>query len=528
MGIKYKLSVLGIVTMIVIFLTGGATYYLNEVLIGILNTYKYKTGQLEQLFQLNTSVLKVSEAFNNAIVLTMMGEGSEKISKTVQKTMAEHDTVISELQTLDKRVVAQVLESLAKLRKVVNKGFEIISSGDSYGASEYYMSSLKVPVEKIKKNIISIIKAERQNMENIERNYAESLIKYKRNRNIALSFIVVLLSCLCVFAFALFRSITKAISNTVKDLTSASDQVASASSQISSSSQSLAEGASEQASSLEETSSSLEEMASMTRQNADNATQADTLMKEANQTVGKANTSMGELTTSMEDISKASEETQKIIKTIDEIAFQTNLLALNAAVEAARAGEAGAGFAVVADEVRNLAMRAADAAKNTSGLIEDTVKKIKDGSDLVTTTDEAFTEVATGASKVGELVGEIAAASNEQAQGIEQVNKAVAEMDKITQQNASNAEESASASEEMNAQAEQIKGVVGDLIALVGGRGSKVGSKDTEVNRKEMSGGINVGVGPRKSPPAQPTKDNGKEVQPDQVIPMDEDDFKDF
>ncbi|MDO9111504.1 MAG: methyl-accepting chemotaxis protein, partial [Desulfatirhabdiaceae bacterium] len=149
--------------------------------------------------------------------------------------------------------------------------------------------------------------------------------------------------------------------------------------------------------------------------------------------------------------------------------FQTNLLALNAAVEAARAGEAGAGFAVVADEVRNLAMRAADAAKNTASLIEGTVKKVSDGSMLVRTTSDAFSEVAQNAAKVGELVGEIAAASNEQAQGIEQVNIAVTEMDKVTQQNAANAEESASASEELNAQAEELKSFVNELFAFVSG-----------------------------------------------------------
>ncbi len=167
-----------------------------------------------------------------------------------------------------------------------------------------------------------------------------------------------------------------------------------ASGQVSSASQQLAAGSSEQAASIEETSSSLEEMSSMTSQNADNAGCADNLMKEVNQVVGQANASMTELTTSMAHISQASEETSKIIKTIDEIAFQTNLLALNAAVEAARAGEAGAGFAVVADEVRNLAMRAADAAKNTADLIEGTVKKVSDGSDLVTKTNDAFTLVA--------------------------------------------------------------------------------------------------------------------------------------
>ena len=211
------------------------------------------------------------------------------------------------------------------------------------------------------------------------------------------------------------------------------------------SSQTLSAAATQQASTLEETSASLEQMSSMTRRNADNARQADHLMKTANEIVSKADQAMDELTLSMGKISQSSEETSKIIKTIDEIAFQTNLLALNAAVEAARAGEAGAGFAVVADEVRNLAMRAAEAAKNTSELIESTVKRINDGSDLVKRTDEAFSEVATNTSKVGDLVDEIASASNEQALGIEQLNKAVSEIDKATQQNAANADLLASA-----------------------------------------------------------------------------------
>ena len=160
-------------------------------------------------------------------------------------------------------------------------------------------------------------------------------------------------------------------------------------------------------------------------------------------------------------------------KTIDEIAFQTNLLALNAAVEAARAGEAGAGFAVVADEVRNLAMRAAEAAKNTANLIEGTVKKIKDGSGLVEETSADFSQVAASAGKMSELIGEISAASTEQAQGIDQVNKAVNEMDKVVQTNAANAEESASAAEEMNAQAENMKAFVAELIAIVDGTGNR-------------------------------------------------------
>jgi len=276
-----------------------------------------------------------------------------------------------------------------------------------------------------------------------------------------------------LLTFFIATGITKLLNIIVEGLNNGASQVVSASSQVSSSSQSLAEGASQQAASIEETSSSLEEMSSMTKQNVDNANHADGLMKEANQVVGQANDSMGHLTTSMEDISKASEETQKIIKTIDEIAFQTNLLALNAAVEAARAGEAGAGFSVVAEEVRNLAMRSADAAKGTAELIEGTVGKVYAGSELVNKTNDAFQQVAQSSSKVGELVGEIAVASNEQAKGIEQVNLAITEMDKVVQTNAANSEEFASASEEMNAQAEQMKVSIDELSALTGGSKSK-------------------------------------------------------
>ena len=287
-------------------------------------------------------------------------------------------------------------------------------------------------------------------------------------------------------AYLISASITKPISQVVLGLSEGAGQVAAASSQLSSASRQLAEGASEQAASLEETSSSIEEMASMIRQNAEHATRASTLMGETSSAVVAAARSMRELSSSMAEISTASEETQKIVKSIDEIAFQTNLLALNAAVEAARAGEAGAGFAVVADEVRSLAARAANAAKNTAGLIDGTVKRVKAGADVVQKTELEYSRAAEGAAQMDELIGAIAMASREQAQGIEQVNRAVAEMDKVVQQNAANAEESASASEEMNAQACQMKNFVQDLVHLVGGSGNDTGEDSNGRGRLEI------------------------------------------
>jgi methyl-accepting chemotaxis protein len=359
----------------------------------------------------------------------------------------------------------------------------------------------------------------------------EAVLKARNEMYVTVGMVVIgILALMAVAAFFIARSIAGPIQRVSQRLAESTGRVASVSAQVSGSSQVLSDGASEQAAAIEETSSSLEEMASMTKHNADSADQADGLMKQVGQFVGQANASMGKLSASMGEIKKASEETQKIVKTIDEIAFQTNLLALNAAVEAARAGEAGAGFAVVADEVRNLALRAADSARNTAGLIEGTVKKVKEGSDLMSGTREDFGKVAESAGKVAELLAEIAAASKEQSQGIDQVNKAVADVDKVTQQNAANAEESSSASVELSSQAGQMKTMVEELLALIGGQPKESGPALSPASRKEKSLKVPEAAaapGPRAKARTRPTVKAGP-PSPEQIIPLENEDFKDF
>jgi methyl-accepting chemotaxis protein len=271
-------------------------------------------------------------------------------------------------------------------------------------------------------------------------------------------------------SWLLSNSFIRPILQVIDRLNGNADQTVSAAGQVAAASQSLAEGASQQAASIEETSSSLEEMSSMTKRNAENSRQANDLARQTRTAADKGVADMHAMSTAMADIKTSSDDVAKIVKTIDEIAFQTNILALNAAVEAARAGEAGMGFAVVADEVRNLAQRSAQAAKETAAKIEGAIAKTSQGVELSGKVSGALQEIVGKARQMDELAAEVAGASNEQSQGIAQVNMAVGQMDKVTQSNAAGAEECAAAAEELNGQAQSMREAVGELLQLVGGQ----------------------------------------------------------
>lgn len=257
------------------------------------------------------------------------------------------------------------------------------------------------------------------------------------------------------------------IQQMIEYLSSLTDNLEKASETSTEISRQLADSSASQAASVEETSASLEELNAMTAKNSENSVEADAYMKSANQTIGKVDKSMNELIETMKNMTKASEETSKIIKTIDEIAFQTNLLALNAAVEAARAGEAGAGFAVVADEVRTLALRSAEAARNTADLIESTVTQINQGSSLVSDTNEQFAKVQESTQQVEKLITEISNASKEQASGIDQISRALSQIDESNQKNTASADQSAQASDDVCNQVIQLRECIDEIQAMV-------------------------------------------------------------
>jgi len=355
--------------------------------------------------------------------------------------------------------------------------------------------------------------------------------------------------------------IVRGISGTLRSLaytmSEGAEQVASAAAQVSGVSQALAQASSEQAASLEETAASGHDLASMTKKNVEHTQRASESVTETDRQVKVANHTLETMVGSMQEINSSSNKISKIIRVIDEIAFQTNILALNAAVEAARAGEAGMGFAVVADEVRNLAQRCAQAAKDTAGLIEESIQTANGGSAKLNMVVEAIQGINQQAAQVQDLVNSVSGSSQEQSRSIEQISSAVAQMQKVTQNTAASAEQGAAASQQMSAHADSMRGAVLKLHAMVGGiddtnghnghgthngrathnghNGSNTSNGNSKPARPKPP--VNAGAYERKAPPVpaaarkpaqRPAVMAPAQPAPEQRFPLDDTDFSQF
>ena len=472
---KLATKILGGFLVVVSFtLVLGIITYVNTK--SVIEDYDTIVEVLNPASNTAMEILKLLET-QRYYVHAYMLEGLEEDRKGFDEASSEFDKYISQKTDAGKLKISddqlKHLEIAGELHDKMITVAHTIMNG-------YEKKQLEAVTEKQMPVLEGFLTEMAKNMNELDQELEAELKQHSKEADEAWAgliriMIIMVLSCLIagiLLGIFITNSIVGPVNRVISSLSAGADQVTSASSQIAASGQELAQGASEQASSIEETSSSLEEMTSMVQQNAENARQASSMSEQTNKVANAGSEAVARMGNSILEIKKSSDETAKIIKTIDEIAFQTNLLALNAAVEAARAGEAGKGFAVVAEEVRNLAKRSAEAAKTTSELIANSQKNVENGVVVSNEVKKILLDISENVGKVSNLITEVSAASEEQARGIEQLNSAVAEMDKVTQRNSANAEESASASEELSSQSNELQDLVKVLNGIVSGGGA--------------------------------------------------------
>ena len=446
---------------------------IGDALKGILLAAR-QSGDQNASFKTSSALQNFFEALAsvNSFLLTREDTHAEKTRTSIAamvKQVVGMEKELKEAEALDASLAdpakAKLLTEIQQNAAAYIEGFEKVVASTQARAA-VVKDDLERLAPLFTKEITNVRTSLRSLQDSLDTDIREA---QKRNELLVLALSIGGIVLGIVFAFVIVRSVTRPISAITARLTGGAEHTASASSQVTSASQTMAEGSSRQAAALEESSASLEEMAGMTRKNAENAQAAKSLANQTRVAADAGTEDMKEMKAAMAAIQSSSTEISKIIKTIDEIAFQTNLLALNAAVEAARAGEAGLGFAVVADEVRSLAQRSVQAARETAQKISDSTAKSEQGAKISEKVGKSLDEITAKARQVDELIAEIAVASQEQSQGIDQVSRAVSDMDQVTQANAATAEETSAAANELSSQAAQLKGIISELTHMVSG-----------------------------------------------------------
>lgn len=438
---------------------------------------KLSAEEMEQrampgLMLLGQAESEVKENFINTTQHVMATSAAEKtaIDKILTEKSAKLSSIYKEYEgIIDEQVEKQAYEKLTAARNAYRDLRGKVLELSRKGQNEFAADMLNAQLYPVYQNYISGLRGMVDTARSKGSAASEAInLAVTQTRAVVLTGVVVALLIGGLAGVLITRRTSGVLGQVAGELAEGAAQLSSASGEINRASQSLAQGSSELAASIEETSATLEEISSMTKRNAESAGTAREIANQTRAAAETGSTGMQTMTAAMDAIKASSENTAKIIRTIDDIAFQTNLLALNAAVEAARAGEAGAGFAVVAEEVRSLAQRSTAAARETTEKIQDSIQKSEHGVLISADVAKTLEEIVTRARRVDELVSEIAAASKEQSQGVDQVVTAVSQMEKATQTTAAGAEECASAAQQLNAQAISQDSIVGRLHELSG------------------------------------------------------------
>ena len=502
-----------VMMVIIVFIALVNMNQLNSVL----QSSHFDSDKINDYIEMERSVSLFSRYLLTMLHYTDRQSVLEEVKK-VRAERANYDKVRERLfETVADQKGLELRNKMDENSKIcqplIDKVIKLVLADKKEEATEFLLEQTKSPLEAWQKSTQEAV----EYIHGINEKETQAA-----NTRVAYTIVIMILLGGASFVFGIFiavltsGSITRSVNRVTNNIVEGVNQVASASSQLSASSQQLSQGSSEQASSVDEVSATLEETASMLQQNTANTAQASQLTEQAKEFADKGDVEMQEMMNSMQEIKKSSDQIAKIIKLIDDIAFQTNILALNAAIEAARAGEAGMGFAVVAEEVRNLAQKSAQAAKDTTSIIESNIEISGKGMTVAERVRGSLREITTQTKKVNELMAEISAAGQEQLQGVDQINLSVAQVAVVTQQNAANAEESAAAAEEMNAQAEGMKSMVYELLALINGK-STAHKKEMEYSAREVHYLSNHSNLPNKK------TDNKTIVTPEDIIPLEED-----